>query len=59
MAPNITMAVSCKAWNTPVEYRSSEYKFDIMEPHSEMFSPIFETKIMVQNEWTCKQPRNK
>ena len=40
MAPNITRTVSCKAWSTPVKYHSLEYKFDVMESHSEMLNPI-------------------
>ena len=30
------MAISCKAWNYPVYYRSWEYKFDVKESHVAM-----------------------
>ena len=39
-APNITRTVSRKAWNTPVKYRSLEYKSDVMESHSDVQSNI-------------------
>ena len=37
-APNFTRTVSCKAWNTHVKYHSLEYKFDVMESHSDFQS---------------------
>ena len=42
MAPNITMSISCNAWNGPVVYPSCEYQFDIKESHGNMPNTIFQ-----------------
>ena len=42
MAPK---AISCKAWNSPVEYPSRECKHDIEESQGNIFKPIFKENI--------------
>ena len=37
-------AISCKAWNSPVEYPSRECKHDIKESKGNLFNPIFEVR---------------
>ena len=36
------MNISCKAWNSPVEYPNGECKHDIKESERNMFNPIFQ-----------------
>ena len=40
-APNTAKTISCQAWNSPVEYPSWDYKFDMKESDGNMFNPIF------------------
>ena len=35
------MTIICKAWKSPAEYPSSEYKHDIKAPEDNMLNPIF------------------
>ena len=37
---NTEMIVSCKAWNSPVEYLNKEYKFRIKESDENVFKTI-------------------
>ena len=48
-APNATRTISCKAWNTPVEYPSKESKHDIKESKGSMFNPIFKENVRGEN----------
>ena len=48
MAPNATRTISCKAWNSPVEYRSRECKHGIKESEGNMFNPIFKENVQGQ-----------
>ena len=43
--PNAARAISCKAWNSPVEYPSTECKHDIKESERNMFNPIFKENV--------------
>ena len=38
----------CKAWNSPVEYRSRECKHDIKESKDNMFNTIFNENVQGQ-----------
>ena len=38
---NTTKKISCKAWNSPVEYHSRESKHGIKESENIMLNPIF------------------
>ena len=40
-APNAARTISCKAWNSAVEYPSRECKHDIKESKGNMLNPIF------------------
>ena len=40
-APNTAGTISCKAWNSPVEFPSRESKPGINESEDNMFNPIF------------------
>ena len=40
--------ISCKAWNSPVEYPSKECKHDIKEFNGNMFNPIFKENVQRQ-----------
>ena len=37
--------ISCKAWNSPVEYHSRECQHDINESEGNMFNPIFKENV--------------
>ena len=43
--PNAARTISCKAWNSPVEYPSRECKHDIKESKGNMFNPIFKENV--------------
>ena len=45
MAPNAARMISCKAFNSPVEYPSRECKHDIKESEGNMFNLIFKEKV--------------
>ena len=49
-APNAARTISCKAWNSPVEYPSRECKHDtcIKESKGNMFNPIFKENVQGQ-----------
>ena len=47
-APNAARTISCKAWNSPVEYPSRECKHDIKESKGNMFNPIFKENVQEQ-----------
>ena len=42
---NIQEAISCKAWNSPVEYPSRECKYDMKETEGNMFIPILKKNV--------------
>ena len=42
---NATRTISCKAWNSPVEYPSLECKHHIKESKGNMFDPIFKENV--------------
>ena len=44
-ALNAASTINCKAWNSPVEYPSREYKHDIKESEGNMFNPIFKKNV--------------
>ena len=44
-APNAARPISCKAWNSPVEYPSRECKRGIKESEGNMFNPIFKENV--------------
>ena len=44
-APNAARTISCKAWNSPVEYSSGKCKHDIKEFKGNMFNPIFKENV--------------
>ena len=44
-APNVARTISCKAWNSPVEYPSKECKHDIKESEGNMLNPIFKENV--------------
>ena len=48
MTPNTAKAISCKAYNSPVEYLSREYKHDKKESKGNMFNPIFKANVQEQ-----------
>ena len=41
MASNTTKTLNFKAWNSPVENPSWEYKLDIKDSDGNMFNPIY------------------
>ena len=45
MAPNTTKTISCKTWNSPVEYPSRESNHDIEECEGNMLNAIFKEKV--------------
>ena len=45
MALDAATPISCKAWNSPVEYPSREYKHDIKESKGNMFNPILKENV--------------
>ena len=47
-APNATRTISCKAWNSPVEYPSRECKHDIKGSKGNMLNPIFNENVQGQ-----------
>ena len=46
--PNAARTFSCKAWNSPVEYPSSECKHDVKESKGNMFNQIFKENVQRQ-----------
>ena len=48
-ALNTARAISCKAWNAPVEYPSCESKHNIKGSEGYMFNPIFKGKVQGEN----------
>ena len=42
---NAARTISCKAWNSPVEYPSRECKYDIRDSKGNMFNPIFKENV--------------
>ena len=40
-----TRTITCKAWNSHVEYPSRECKHDIKESKRNMFNPIFKENV--------------
>ena len=42
-------SISCKAWNSPVEYPSREYKHDIKESEGILFNPKFKENVQAPN----------
>ena len=47
--PNTTRTISCKARNSPVDYPSWEYKFDMEGSDGNVFNPIFFKKVLGRN----------
>ena len=45
MAPSPARTISCKAWNTLVEYPSKECKHDLKEFEGNMSNPIFKENV--------------
>ena len=48
MAPNAGRTISCKAWNSPVQYPTREWKHDINESEENMFNPTFKKDVQEQ-----------
>ena len=48
MVLNAAMTISCKAWNSPVEYPSRECKHDIKESKGNVLNPIFKENVQRQ-----------
>ena len=46
--PNAARTISCKTWNSPVEYPSRECKHAIKESKGNMFNPIFKENVQGQ-----------
>ena len=44
--PNTARTISCKAWNSPVEYPSRESKHNIKESEDNMFNPNFKGNVL-------------
>ena len=49
IAPNVARTISCKAWNSPVEYLSRECKHDMKESEGNMFNPTFKENVQGRN----------
>ena len=59
MAPNTAKTISCKAWNSLVEYHSRWSKHDIKESGGNMFNPIFKENAQGQKHagrWLFAEP---
>ena len=51
--------MSCKAWNSPVDYPSRESKHEIKELEGNMFNPIYKEDVQEQKHagrWVIAEP---
>ena len=46
--PNTQSTISCKAWNSGVEYPSRESEYDIRDSEDNMLGPIFKEDVQGQ-----------